>query len=108
MSASIKLWIVQSINCDDDEEEQAFATEDEARADYNQHVADGGQCSLATYRIDHTDRCGTIRTDSDIHCRIFNHIYDGFERIEYHEAEPPHDPDEEFNARVDWEMDKLR
>lgn len=79
----ITLWIVQSINCDDDEEEQAFATEAEAREDYQRRTADGEQCGLCTMRFDGVDRMGRIRTDPDLYCRMFNHVYDGWERHEY-------------------------
>lgn len=85
--SSTLIWVVQSINMDDDEREQAFATEDEARADYERRTGEGEQCGLTTYRIDHVDFLGRIRTDPDINARIFNHVYDGWERIEYNEGE---------------------
>lgn len=84
---SILIWVVQSINCDDDEEEQAFATEVEARADYARRFEDGEHCSLTTQRFDRTDRYGVTRTDAEFNARIFNHVFDGWERLEYNPGE---------------------
>lgn len=91
MTEPIILWVVQSINLDDYEVEEAFHTEAAARADYNQRVSEGEKTSLVTMRFDRTDKAGRTRTDHTIQCHIFNRRYDGWERHAFNEGGETHD-----------------